>query len=370
MNLKRWRKLLYLLLIPAALAAQINVNSTYLSSPLTATSQTSAPINLSNRSWSAGTIQLTGVSLTTATFGVLGSSDPACGSTTFQPIAINLFSTPGTVATTMTATATALYQVNLAGLYCIEYQTSGTFTATSITLLLTASPNAIVGRSGGSSGSAVTAVSNSDGTLAISPTTGVVVASLALGHANTWTATQTFATISPTTITSAALSGTFTGAPIFSGNVSFTGTPTFSNPLALGSSTSTTQTLCDNSTKLATTAYAGIVCNLVETTGSPLSVIATSTLFWNNSSGAYVFDLPTPTSGLQFCFGNYKTVAHAISAVPPSGVTIYYKGIAGTAGSSTGIVSSGLAGDFFCVVGTDSTTYEVTGAGQGTLTNN
>jgi hypothetical protein len=147
--MKKW---LYLLLIPAALAAQTNVNSTYLSAPLTATSQTSAPINLSNRSWSAGTVQLTGVGLTTATFGVLGSSDPACGSTTFQPIAINLFSTPGTVATTMTATATALYQVNLAGLYCVEYQTSGTFTATSITLVLTASPNAIVGRSSGGGG--------------------------------------------------------------------------------------------------------------------------------------------------------------------------------------------------------------------------
>lgn len=35
-------------------------------------------------------------------------------------------------------------------------------------------------------------VSNSDGTLTISPTTGAVVASLALGHANTWTAKQTF----------------------------------------------------------------------------------------------------------------------------------------------------------------------------------
>ena len=35
-------------------------------------------------------------------------------------------------------------------------------------------------------------VSNSDGTLTISPTTGSVVASLALGHANTWTAAQTF----------------------------------------------------------------------------------------------------------------------------------------------------------------------------------
>ena len=35
-------------------------------------------------------------------------------------------------------------------------------------------------------------VSNSDGTLTISPTLGPVVASLALGHANTWTVAQTF----------------------------------------------------------------------------------------------------------------------------------------------------------------------------------
>ena len=38
----------------------------------------------------------------------------------------------------------------------------------------------------------VSSVSNSDGTLTISPTTGAVVASLNLAHANTWTATQTF----------------------------------------------------------------------------------------------------------------------------------------------------------------------------------
>ncbi len=38
----------------------------------------------------------------------------------------------------------------------------------------------------------VSSVSNIDGTLTISPTTGAVVASLNLGHANTWTATQTF----------------------------------------------------------------------------------------------------------------------------------------------------------------------------------
>jgi len=44
-------------------------------------------------------------------------------------------------------------------------------------------------------GGGVTSVSNSDGTLTISPTTGAVVASLALGHANTWTAAQTFPNI-------------------------------------------------------------------------------------------------------------------------------------------------------------------------------
>jgi hypothetical protein len=40
--------------------------------------------------------------------------------------------------------------------------------------------------------SPISSVSNSDGTLTITPTTGVVVASLALGHANTWTALQTY----------------------------------------------------------------------------------------------------------------------------------------------------------------------------------
>jgi hypothetical protein len=46
-------------------------------------------------------------------------------------------------------------------------------------------------RGGGSSGG-VSSVTNSDGTLTISPTTGPVVASLNLAKANTWTNTQTF----------------------------------------------------------------------------------------------------------------------------------------------------------------------------------
>jgi fibronectin-binding autotransporter adhesin len=43
-----------------------------------------------------------------------------------------------------------------------------------------------------SSGAAITSVSNSDGSLTISPTTGAVVASLNIANANTWSALQTF----------------------------------------------------------------------------------------------------------------------------------------------------------------------------------
>lgn len=49
-----------------------------------------------------------------------------------------------------------------------------------------------------SGGGAVSSVSNSDGTLTITPTTGAVVASLNTGHLNSWTVLQTFATFTAT----------------------------------------------------------------------------------------------------------------------------------------------------------------------------
>lgn len=68
------------------------------------------------------------------------------------------------------------------------------------------------------SGSAVASVANSDGSLTISPTTGAIIASIAFGHANTWTSLQTFS--------SGNLAAT---APIFSGTITGTytlgGTP-------------------------------------------------------------------------------------------------------------------------------------------------
>jgi trimeric autotransporter adhesin len=58
----------------------------------------------------------------------------------------------------------------------------------------------------------VSAVSNTDGTLTISPTTGAVVASIALGNANTWTGAQTFGLTSYTAAVSNSPTVTFAGS--------------------------------------------------------------------------------------------------------------------------------------------------------------
>jgi hypothetical protein len=131
-------------------------NSVFPAKILTATGQTSAAIQLNGlvvpstigSSFASGTITLTGSSLTTVTFAVMGSSDNGA---TYYALPIYIAASPTTSpATTITATANGLYQVNLAGLTHIKFVTSGTFTATSVTMTLTASPNAMVSRQGGS----------------------------------------------------------------------------------------------------------------------------------------------------------------------------------------------------------------------------
>lgn len=128
------------------------------SATITATSVTSAPINLGQQTqsgvgnygaWSAGKVTVTGSNLTTVTFSVLGSAD---GGVTYYPLAVNAVGSPGTTATSVTATANGLYEFSLAGLTNIEFQTSGTFTATSVTFTLTAAPNGSIGRSTGGGG--------------------------------------------------------------------------------------------------------------------------------------------------------------------------------------------------------------------------
>lgn len=108
--------------------------------------QTSTAIHLGSSngasgSYSVGVITVTGLGLVTATFGVQGSAD---GGATYVPINVSAILTPGTKATTATVTTASLYQVSLQGLTHIRFVTSGTFTAISISLTLTASPTGVV----------------------------------------------------------------------------------------------------------------------------------------------------------------------------------------------------------------------------------
>lgn len=141
-------------------------NSLFKPVTMTASSQTSAPIQLNKSgssfstdgsSFASGTVTLTGTALTTVTFGILGSSDNGI---TYYPINIWPILTPSSPATTATATSSGLYQFSPAGLTHVEFVTSGTFTATSVQLLLSASPNAQVSRTsnGGGGGGAVSSV--------------------------------------------------------------------------------------------------------------------------------------------------------------------------------------------------------------------
>jgi hypothetical protein len=187
--------------------------------------------------------------------------------------------------------------------------TPGSYTAANITVN---QQGVITAASSGAAGS-VTSVTNSDGTLTISPTTGAVVASLALGNANTWTGAQTFGTITPTTI---------------AGPANFSGTPTFANPVALGSSTATTQSVGTNNTTLATTAF--VVAALgaaVNTKTSSYTAVLTdeNNLVVMNVATANTFTVP-PNSSVAFPVGTTLTViqegAGQVTLTPGAGVTI------------------------------------------------
>jgi hypothetical protein len=137
----------------------------------------------------------------------------------------------------------------------------------------------------------------------------------------------------------------------------------------LGSATATTQTAGDNSTKVATTAYTNTVYNLVQTSGSPYTLLGLTGYYWNDASGAYTFQLDSPVAGKQYCFGNYSGQTGVITVKSTTSVYIVYKGANGTVTTGT-LVSGGAAGDFVCMEGVDTTHYMVTGVGYGTWTNN
>jgi len=127
-----------------------------------------------------------------SSLGVTASGPSICASSALPTVAYNsiclgVTSTGGgTLSVTNTGGATGGLTLSapsytIVGVFgCLQASNAGVVTGT----------GSLCGSGGGG---AVSSVSNSDGTLTVTPTTGAVVASLNLGNANAWTATQTFA---------------------------------------------------------------------------------------------------------------------------------------------------------------------------------
>ncbi|MEK7201069.1 MAG: hypothetical protein AAB737_00335, partial [Patescibacteria group bacterium] len=137
--------------------------------------------------------------------------------------------------------------------------------------------------------SGVTSVSNSDGTLTVSPTTGAVVASLNLANANTWTGGQTFNLSTSTQATSTVFHSNF-------GNFS---TSTIGNLLA-GTITATSTTASSTLTNFGFTQGQGTGLSLTNLT---VSASTTLTRFGSTGDafiGAASTDLLTVTASSTF----------------------------------------------------------------------
>lgn len=178
---------------PAAFAqaSPFNLNI-FKTQSFTATGQTGAAIQLNGltpgpstvgSSYASGTITVGGTAITTVSFQVMGSSDNGA---TFYLLPVYTVANPAaTPVTTVTATAAGLYQFNLAGLSHVKFVTTGTFTATSVTLILTASPNASISRNG--SGGGTLSLTSPDGTIDVGGTGSAPTIDIDLTQANTWT---------------------------------------------------------------------------------------------------------------------------------------------------------------------------------------
>jgi len=179
--MSKWILALLLLLLSGQCVAQSPyTNAVFPAQLATASAQTLATISLSGNlgaaagsSYAAGTITVTGTALTTVTFSVQGSSD---GGVTFYALPIYTQNSPTTAAaTSITATSAGLYQVSLVGITHVKITTSGTFTATSVSFVFTATPQATIAR--GSTGGGGTGTVNSGSAFAPTyyPGTGTAV---------------------------------------------------------------------------------------------------------------------------------------------------------------------------------------------------
>jgi hypothetical protein len=207
--------------------------------------------------------------------------------------------------------------------------------------------------------SSVTSVSNTDGTLTISPTTGDVVASLALGHANTWTGKQSqpaplFTDLTGSTQclhvdTTGQVSGTGSDCgsgggggvgsgvvpeiPYYSSTTGVQGDPylfDFANStLTLGSAYSLTGTISESSASVVTITLSGGPTFPASATGFYATMVSLPSSFsyldsvqtWFTGASGSTITLFDPTlHGTQASVAASGTAAITGTTVPASGV--------------------------------------------------
>lgn len=218
-------------------------------------------------------------------------------------------------------------------------------------------------------GANVASVSNSDGTLTISPTTGAVVASLALGHANTWSGQQTF--VAPVLGTPA--SGTMTnvtGLPLTTG---VTGVL----PIANGGTNSTATATLGGIGYGTGTAHAYTAAG---TSGQVLTSQGGAAPIWTSVSSDAVVSISFGTTGLtpSSATQGVVTVAGTLAvANGGTGITSFGTGVATALGVNVGsagafVVNGGALGTPSSGTLTSATGLPIstglTGAGTGVLT--
>ena len=205
-----------------------------------------------------------------------------------------------TTALTVTGTAstTNLVVSTLAGsgTSCVQVDANGKLSST--------------GAACGTGSGSVNSVTNSDGTLTFSPTTGAVVGSLNLGNANTWTALQQFKGGASTTVLSAYsafFGATATSSFNGSGDLLVVGSTTLQNFTANFATTSQATT-----TNLAITGVAG---SLLKTLGNGAVVAAQAGVDYqaagNYATFGYLF--PSNATTTQIAFNGGATFAGATS---------------------------------------------------------
>ena len=181
-------------------------------------------------------------------------------------------------------------------------------------------------------GGGVTSVSNSDGTLTISPTTGAVVASLALGHANTWTGQQTF--VAPVLGTPASgNAANLTGLPIagiagLGTNVAtalgtaLNGTGALVGTTGAALIAPTASTMAIGGATLGSNALS-VTGSVANTGGAVFLAGSVSSTTWNTMGGSLVIDITHNFDGNSANFTNHGSgaIGWASGAVGPSSPT-------------------------------------------------